>query len=66
MWTYSDRGFFLFPLQTWTDTLRHREMQQLVDRLRKDVAASKSPLLTAQLEADLESVLEEVDEWPIL
>jgi hypothetical protein len=41
-------------------------MLELRDRFRKEITASKDPLLRAQLEASLELVAEEIDPWRIL
>lgn len=63
---YKPRGFLLFPLTTWTDLQRRKDMLQLRERFRKEVTESEDPLLKAQLEASLELLAAEIDAWRIL
>jgi len=63
---YERREFLLFPLTTWTDMKRQRDMLELRESLRKEITESEDPLLKAQLEASLELLASEIDPWRIL
>ena len=63
---YERSEFLLFPLATWTDLQRQRDMMQLQETFRKEVTESEDPLLKAQLEASLELLAAEIDPWRIL